>query len=176
MAATLSAKQALQQRARELGFDDCRCTTADPPAHAARFQRWLDAGRHGEMGYLARNAHKRIDPSQVLAHARTIITLAASYIPPASFAPAEPGVIGEIARYARFSDYHNVLGRRLKSLAAFLDSLVPDVPLLVVCRYRAIVGAGLGGTSRDWVYRQAYQSHQPQVGQLDFPLRTHHHA
>ncbi|MGO8697485.1 MAG: tRNA epoxyqueuosine(34) reductase QueG [Limisphaerales bacterium] len=127
MAATLSAKQALQQRARELGFDDCRCTTADPPAHAARFQRWLDAGRHGEMGYLARNAHKRIDPSQVLAHARTIITLAASYIPPASFAPAEPGVIGEIARYARFSDYHNVLGRRLKSLAAFLDSLVPDV-------------------------------------------------
>jgi epoxyqueuosine reductase len=125
MAATLSAKKALQERARELGFDDCRCTTAAIPGHAAHFQRWLAAGCHGEMGYLARNAHKRIDPSQVLADARTIITLAASYVPPTRRAPTEPGATGEIARYARFSDYHHVLGQRLKSLAAFLDSLVP---------------------------------------------------
>jgi epoxyqueuosine reductase len=30
---------------------------------------------------------------------------------------------GVIARYARFTDYHEVLGERLKALAAFLDSL-----------------------------------------------------
>lgn len=126
MAATPSVKEAIRRRARELGFDDCRCTTADPPLHAAHFQRWLEDGRQGEMGYLLRNAHKRIDPSRVLAGARTIITLAVSYTPPAHSAPAEASARGEVARYARFSDYHDVLAQRLKSLAAFLQSLAPE--------------------------------------------------
>jgi epoxyqueuosine reductase len=115
-------KAQIQQHARQLGFDDCRFTTARPPDHAGQFQRWLQAGFHGQMDYLARNAHKRIDPEQILAGAKTLITLAASYMPPsASRAPSE-GAAGEIARYARFGDYHQVLGGRLKSLAAFVSS------------------------------------------------------
>jgi epoxyqueuosine reductase len=117
-------KPAVFQRALQLGFDDCRFTTARPPDHAAQFQRWLQAGRHGQMDYLARNAHKRIDPAQVLAAANTIITLAASYTPPSDGGGSSVmGVTGEIARYARFGDYHEVLGVRLKKLAAFVDSL-----------------------------------------------------
>ena len=111
-------KSAIFQRALQLGFDDCRFTTARPPAHAAQFQGWLQAGQHGEMDYLARNAHKRIDPSLVLSAAKTIITLAASYTPPPSANAA-----GEIARYARYGDYHDILGRRLKDLATFVNSL-----------------------------------------------------
>ena len=34
-------KAALRQRAQELGFDDCRFTTAAPPASAERFQHRL---------------------------------------------------------------------------------------------------------------------------------------
>ena len=116
-------KTAICQRAQELGFDDCRFTTARPPDHAAQFQRWLQAGCHGQMEYLARNAHKRIDPAQVLAAAKTIITLAASYMPPAEAGAPPTGARGEIARYARFGDYHEVLGARLKDLAAFVHSL-----------------------------------------------------
>ena len=51
-------KTAIQQRALELGFDDCRFTTARSPEHADSFQDWLQAGRHGEMAWLARNAEK----------------------------------------------------------------------------------------------------------------------
>ena len=120
-------KRAIQQRARQLGFDDCRCTTAHPPAHAAHFQRWLAAGCHGQMGYLERNAQKRIDPSQVLAAAKSIITLAASYAPPGDSAAAPAGARGEIARYARFTDYHNVIGQGLRGLAGYVDSLGPGV-------------------------------------------------
>jgi epoxyqueuosine reductase len=116
-------KAAIFQRASEMGFDDCRFTTAQPPAHAAQFQRWLAAGCHGQMGYLERNARKRIDPAQVLAAARTIITLAASYAPPSDSALVPAENRGEIARYARFADYHKVLGERLKVLAGFLNSL-----------------------------------------------------
>src|SRR5579859_1291371 len=72
-------KQAIQRRARELGFDACHFATAAPPETARQFENWLGAKRHGEMGYLERNAHKRVDPQQVLAGARSIISLAVSY-------------------------------------------------------------------------------------------------
>jgi epoxyqueuosine reductase len=72
-------KEAIRQRARELGFDDCRFARATPPDHGAEFKRWLAAERHGAMAYLERNAAKRVDPDLVLAGAKTIITLAASY-------------------------------------------------------------------------------------------------
>jgi epoxyqueuosine reductase len=116
-------KSAISQRALQLGFDDCRFTTASPPDHAAEFKRWLQAGHHGQMDYLARNAHKRIAPDRVLAAAKTIITLAASYTPPDACVPPQMGAAGEIARYARYGDYHKILGGRLKDLTAFVTSL-----------------------------------------------------
>src|SRR6266699_386889 len=146
-------KAILAQRALELGFDACRFTTAEPPQSAPQFQRWLDARRHGQMGYLQRNAHKRIQPKQVLPCAKSIICLAASYetfkpevsgsgldssadggpraagessIQPSRHPPLatrHPSPTGIIARYARFSDYHNVLGERLKLLSEFVNRL-----------------------------------------------------
>jgi epoxyqueuosine reductase len=120
-------KEAIRQHALELGFDDCRFTTADPPATAPRFQQWLAQQRHGEMAYLQRNAHKRIDPRQVLPGAATIITLAAGYRTesdppapsPAGTSPGRPR--GVVARYARYADYHDVLAGRLKSLTQMID-------------------------------------------------------
>jgi epoxyqueuosine reductase len=146
-------KEAIRRRALELGFDDCRFTTAKPPESAAQFQQWLDSGQHGEMGYLARNAHKRMDPQQVLAGARSIISLAASYatevpraelgrdasprrpssdgsgrlgeasLPTLGLAPGGSQPTGFIARYARYSDYHDVLADNLRLLTAFVNQL-----------------------------------------------------
>jgi epoxyqueuosine reductase len=115
----------LRQRALQLGFDDCRVTTAEPPSSGPRLLDWLAAGNHGEMGYLARNAQKRIDPQHVLPGAKSIITLAVSYLPQS--APDTPQPVphtaGFIARYARFRDYHDVIGERLKELTAFVNDL-----------------------------------------------------
>jgi epoxyqueuosine reductase len=72
-------KEAIRERARELGFDDCRFTTALVPESAPQFQQWLREQRHGEMAYLQRNAHKRVDPQKVLPGAESVITLATSY-------------------------------------------------------------------------------------------------
>ena len=107
---------ALRQRAHELGFDDCRVTTANAPESAPRFTQWLAERRHGEMAYLERTGPRRADPQQVLPGARSIITLAASYHHP----DATPG---PVARYARCSDYHGLLGKRLRQLADFVNRL-----------------------------------------------------
>jgi epoxyqueuosine reductase len=115
-------KAAIQQRARELGFDDCRVTSADAPDSAAHFEAWLAAGRHGQMAYLERNARKRLDPQTVLSGAKSIIVLAAAYGDPSDSAPASNNT-GVVARYARHADYHEVLAERLKTLTAFVNQL-----------------------------------------------------
>ncbi len=130
-------KAAIRQRARELGFDDCRFTTAAPPEHTAQFQKWIQAGQHGEMGYLARNADKRVEPEQVLAGARSVISLAVSYSANSGQRSAvseghaatplatEHGPLntGIVARYARFTDYHDVLAAPLKQLTEAVNQL-----------------------------------------------------
>jgi len=131
-------KAAVRQRARELGFDDCHFTTAHPPDHSVAFQNWLARNQHGEMNYLQRNANKRVNPQEVLPGARSLMVLAASYHlnefkmtndewsqPPAGTSSIRHSsfVTPAIARYARFKDYHDVLGERLKQLADAVNAL-----------------------------------------------------
>jgi epoxyqueuosine reductase len=111
----VETREKIRTRALELGFDACRFTTADRPLNAGVFERWLAAGAHGEMGYLQRNAAKRVQPDLVLPGAESIITLAATY-------HRHDANDGTIARYARYSDYHDVLGEHLKILAEYVTA------------------------------------------------------
>jgi epoxyqueuosine reductase len=71
------------------------------------------------MEYLARNAAKRLDPRLVLPGAQSIVILAASYFVH-SETPRAPR-LPQIARYARFLDYHNILGEQLAQLSQWID-------------------------------------------------------
>src|SRR5690242_14246163 len=105
-------KEVIRQRAEELGFDACRFTTANPPASASEFEKWLEEGNQGEMGYLARNSHKRVDPQQVLPKALSVVALAVSYHGESGRNLSGPPAAknGVIARYARYDDYHSIIG------------------------------------------------------------------
>ena len=118
-------KLLINRRAREIGFDVCRVTSADAPLSAGEFLNWLKAGRHGEMGYLQRNAHKRVEPQEVLPGARSILVLASSYYFPGTKREATPSKNhqGVVARYAQYQDYHDVLGEHLRKLADFVNQL-----------------------------------------------------
>lgn len=122
-------RQAIEAQARLLGFDLVGVTTPDPPPHYDVFKRWLLAGRHGEMGYLAaeRSLVQRADPRQILPVCRSILVLGARY--PASifpvqtdFAGAVSRVTGKVAAYAWGADYHHVLAARLKALVEFIQA------------------------------------------------------
>ena len=129
-------KAAIRNCAAELGFDECRFTTAAPPASTEQFQLWLAQKNHGEMNWLERTAEKRAEPQKNLPGAKSIIVLAASYESCSSRREealtknlaieqslVTSAATGMIARYARFNDYHEVLGGRLKSLTAFVNQL-----------------------------------------------------
>ncbi len=117
-------KAAIRQHALELGFDDCRFTTAAPPESAGWFLEWLEGQRHGTMGWMERNTARRVNPQTVLDGARSVITLAASY-DDGDGAQAKQGQ-GVIARYARYADYHDAIGQALGQLTERVQLLAGE--------------------------------------------------
>jgi epoxyqueuosine reductase len=119
---SVSLASALKAEARRLKFDLAGITSPDPPPHLAAYRRWLEAGRHGEMGYLAtdRAIRRRSNPKEILPECRSILVVGVNYKP--KDAPMPEG--GRVAAYALGHDYHEILPRRLRALVAWLENEV----------------------------------------------------
>jgi epoxyqueuosine reductase len=92
----------------------------DLAAEELQLVNWLDAGRHGEMDYMARHGAARARPAELVPGTVRVITARLNYWP----ARAEPAhaILDDshrayVARYALGRDYHKVLRRRLAQLA-----------------------------------------------------------
>lgn len=114
-------REHVHARALAHGFDRVGFARVEPlHREAEALHRWLSDGHHGSMAWMERGVDVRVAPDhpELLAQARTVIVFAASVLRPdeGSIGPS-PGVV---ARYARGRDYHNVLGTRVKKLAAEL--------------------------------------------------------
>jgi epoxyqueuosine reductase len=123
----VTLKQIIKEQARRLGFPLAGVTHPDHPNHFSTFERWLDAGRHGDMQYLADdNARaRRADPRLILPECKSILVLAAPYTNPKSAEASEgPYPSGRIASYAWGDDYHNVFPKKLKELVLFVEEQV----------------------------------------------------
>ena len=108
----------VKAEAKELGFDLCGIAHAHP-LESARLDRWFDQGWDAPgIAYVRERRAERLDPSRVLAGARSVIALAASYAPELP----EPAPRGDllVARYAQGRDYHNVVLKPARKLAAWL--------------------------------------------------------
>ncbi len=118
-------KARLQEVACDLGFARCRMAALNPPRHGEAFQRWINEGAAGEMAYMERGAERRLEPQQMLAGARSVISLALNYwqgdLPDQSLASPD-GATGRIARYAWGDDYHDLIKDRLTEIDSFLQS------------------------------------------------------
>ena len=117
---TLKAR--LVEEAHEIGFDLCRvCRPWDVPQVPERLLQFVEAGYHGQMGWMAERMHWRGAPQVLWPVARSVIMLAENY--GSDTDPME--VIGQreagaISVYARGRDYHDVVKKRLKRLARWL--------------------------------------------------------
>ena len=117
---TTQLKDALRSEAEALGFDVVRVTTPDGIGHAGkRLGEFLDAGRHGDMTWLATNAERRRDPKALWPEARSVVMLAMSYAPATDpLAALDEPSRGVISAYAQGKDYHDIVKTKLKRLAA----------------------------------------------------------
>jgi epoxyqueuosine reductase len=110
---------ALEAESARLGFTTLRIADVEVPAPGtAALDRWLEAGRHGDMDYLVRGRDDRADPRRRLPGARSAVVLAVDH---AHRVPPDPGGrTGRVARYAWGRDYHNLIGKRLRKLRRWL--------------------------------------------------------
>ena len=109
------------------------------PANDA-LDRYLDAGREGEMGFLSRTRAVRKAPGSMLEGAQTLLV---------GLVPYE-GAPGPVARYAQSVDYHSEMYRRFDVVAQALRGHLPEAESLIcvdtkpVQERAAAVLAGLG--------------------------------
>jgi epoxyqueuosine reductase len=115
-------KAALINEARALGFDCVGVTDPGVLADAAgHFQLFLDAGAHGDMDWLAARPERRMDPRALWPEVRSVIMLGVNYGPDENpLAILQQRTRGAISVYARGDDYHDVVKKRLKTLARWL--------------------------------------------------------
>jgi epoxyqueuosine reductase len=111
----------IKAHARELGFDLCGIAPAADLPELKFLRDWLDRGYGGTMTYLHRSARKRADVRRVVPSARSVIVTGVLYNTdrPYSTEIADRGR-AQIARYAWGDDYHDVIGRRMDSLLAWM--------------------------------------------------------
>ncbi|AKU90114.1 tRNA epoxyqueuosine(34) reductase QueG [Vulgatibacter incomptus] len=107
----------LRRLGREAGFD----LVGLAPARAldpSPFEQYFAEGLHADMEWM--RDERRVDPRLLLPGAKTVAVFALSYFDPA----ASPG---RVARYARGTDYHSILRRKLRKLRKALAAADPGV-------------------------------------------------
>ena len=116
-------REALDAEARALGFSDigvCR-----PDAMLDRtipgLTKFVEAGQHGDMGWMKDRMTWRSDPTALWPDAKSVIMLAENYGPDADPLPLlEDRDTGVVSVYAQGRDYHDLVKKRLKRLVRWL--------------------------------------------------------
>ncbi len=120
-------RRELAAAAEGLGFASIGVADTALDADAAHLQRWLDAGRHGEMHYMARHGTRRVRPAELVPRTVRVISARMDYWP-ADAADAQSVLddqdLAYVSRYALGRDYHKVLRAALAKLAAWLGDRV----------------------------------------------------
>ena len=101
----------IKEIAQKLGFMACGISKAGfLEEEAPRLESWLNQNQHGQMGYMARNFDKRLDPTKLVPGAKSVVSLLYNYFPENT--PVDVHA-PKIARYAYGADYHHVIKDKL---------------------------------------------------------------
>ena len=115
----------IRQRANALGFSDVGVAGVDLADAEPGLLAWLEAGFHGEMGYMQRHGTRRARPLELVPGTVSVLTVRMDYLSadtPPDWMDTElqrlqqPGQ-AVVSLYARGRDYHKVMRARLQTLA-----------------------------------------------------------
>ncbi|PZV13071.1 MAG: tRNA epoxyqueuosine(34) reductase QueG [Pseudanabaena sp.] len=111
-------KLAIQQKAIALGFSKVGIARAESGLESERLQEWLALGYQADMAWMTNP--KRQDITQVMEGVKSVICVALNYYTPHQHSSDRN--VGKISRYGWGRDYHKVLTKKLKALAAWLNT------------------------------------------------------
>jgi epoxyqueuosine reductase len=113
---------AIKAQALIEGFAEARITTpSSVPQVSERLAAFLEAGHHGQMGWMADRAAWRGNPAALWPEARSVIMLAEPYSPTEDpLQTLSQPKKATVSVYARNRDYHDLVKKRLKRLARWL--------------------------------------------------------
>ncbi len=127
-------KAEIRAQALAAGFDAVGFARPEiSPEARDGLRAFLQAGYHGEMDWLARNAERRSDPGTLWPEVRSVIVLGQNYGPGDDpLATLEHPQRACISVYARNADYHDLMKKRLKAVARWIhQDLKADVKVFV---------------------------------------------
>ncbi len=108
----------------ELGFQQLGITDVDLAEDEGRLARWLAAGHHGEMGFMAKHGTKRTRPAELVPGTVRVISVRLDYLPAEveTLATLERPETAYVSRYATGRDYHKLMRKRLATLAKWIEA------------------------------------------------------
>ncbi|EGQ9467116.1 tRNA epoxyqueuosine(34) reductase QueG [Vibrio parahaemolyticus] len=141
---------------KELGFQKVGICDVDLSEHEAALQKWLDAGYHGSMDWMARHGMMRARPNELLPGTVRVISVRMDYLPPeAKFASNLANKNhAYISRYALGRDYHKLVRKQLNKLGKLIEEEVgqfgyrPFVDSAPILERPLAQKAGLGWTGK----------------------------
>lgn len=112
--------QLIKAKASELGFVACGITKARRlDDESSLLRNWLEAGYHGSMAYMANHFEKRVNPTELVEGAKSVVSVLLNYHTNLKQADPEAPVISS---YAFGKDYHRVLKERLSKLLTYIQT------------------------------------------------------
>ena len=116
--------QLIKTEAQRLGFLSCGISKAGfLEEEAPRLENWLNKQMHGEMSYMENNFDKRLNPTLLVADAKSVISLLLNYYP----SEIQNSDSYKISKYAYGYDYHFVIKEKLKELLHFIQTEIGEV-------------------------------------------------
>ncbi|WP_104046186.1 tRNA epoxyqueuosine(34) reductase QueG [Vibrio jasicida] len=141
---------------KELGFQKVGICDVDLSEHEAALQKWLDAGYHGSMDWMARHGMMRARPDELLPGTVRVISVRMNYLPPEAHFASNLANKNHayISRYALGRDYHKLVRKQLNKLGKLIEQEVgqygyrPFVDSAPILERPLAQKAGLGWTGK----------------------------
>ena len=116
----MQISQKIKTKAKELGFLDCAILPAgELSEEKEHLTNWLKNEMHGQLGYMACNVAKRLNPQLLVENVKSIIIVLLNYYPQQTQTDRDAPVI---SKFAYGTDYHFVLKNKLKKLHTFIQT------------------------------------------------------
>jgi epoxyqueuosine reductase len=118
--------RSVKEQARLLGFEKAAIVPAFPlDKEAEQLKEWLTRAYHADMTWMARAIEGRIDPTQVLPGALSVVVVTLNYYTAPKH--TDDDATGKVSRYAWGDDYHDVVGGKLRALLSWIKEHSSEV-------------------------------------------------